>query len=207
MSIIFFRYYIKLDLIFLFIQRCLANRCFRLKLIFRASTKWKRDLFIQKGDDRKGNNNSKSFEGSSCRICFDKYHELITGLRPRNRDCFFPAQVQNATNHWHGAKCRAFYSIASSLQERDVFVANEGVNLIASVILRVHSAATPQRVLVTRILCRWLAQEQTDRGSSKPGNINIYRLPKWPGVHHHSNIEIDFLFFSFFFLEFFTIRL
>lgn len=77
MSIIFFRYYIKLDLIFLFIQRCLANRCLRLKLIFRASTKWKRDLFIQKGDDRKGNNNSKSFEGSSCRICFDKYHELI----------------------------------------------------------------------------------------------------------------------------------
>lgn len=125
---------------------------------------------------------------------FRQIPRINNSLRPRNRDCFFPAQVQNATNHWHGAKCRAFYSIASSLQERDVFVANEGVNLIASVILRVHSAATPQRVLVTRILCRWLAPEQTDRGSSKPGNINIYRLPKWSQVHH-SNMEIDFLFF------------
>lgn len=125
---------------------------------------------------------------------FRQIPRINNSLRPRNRDCFFPAQVQNATNHWHGAKCRAFYSIASSLQERDVFVANEGVNLIASVILRVHSAATPQRVLVTRILCRWLAPEQTDRGSSKPGNINIYRLPKWSQVHH-SNMEIDFPFF------------
>lgn len=131
---------------------------------------------------------------------FRQIPRINNSLRPRNRDCFFPAQVQNATNHWHGAKCRAFYSIASSLQERDVFVANEGVNLIASVILRVHSAATPQRVLVTRILCRWLAPEQTDRGSSKPGNINIYRLPKWSQVHH-SNMEIDFLFFFFNFLQ------
>lgn len=129
---------------------------------------------------------------------FRQIPRINNSPRPRNRDCFFLAQVQNATNHWHGAKCRAFYSIASSLQERDVFVANEGVNLIASVILRVHSAATPQRVLVTRILCRWLAPEQTDRGSSKPGNINIYRLPKWPEVYH-SNMEIDFLFFNFFF--------
>lgn len=133
---------------------------------------------------------------------FRQIPRINNSLRPRNRDCFFPAQVQNATNHWHGAKCRAFYSIASSLQERDVFVANEGVNLIASVILRVHSAATPQRVL------GYCVGGWTDRGSSKPGNINIYRSPKWLCIRR--TCEIDFLFCpilpnSFFDIFFFTL--
>ena len=86
-------------------------------------------------------------------MCLDEWQKLITAESEARIVSSPGFKFRMPSSHWHGAKCRAFYSIASSLWERDVFVANEGVNLIASVILRVHNAVTPQRVHVTRGYC------------------------------------------------------
>ena len=127
----------------------------------------------------------------------------INNRRERRQNCFFPSfKFRTPSSHWHGAKCRAFYSIASSLWERDVFVANEGVNLIASVILRVHNAVTPQRVHVTRGYCAGGCQRSSliEDPANPETLISISRLGASGAVCSLcSDVEFSIDFFPFFF--------